>query len=152
MDENELRWQLRQLPRELDPPRDLWPGIAARLQAPAPRRCRPWPGVLALAACLCLAVGAALFLRGPAAPAPGLEAELVQREAAALTREYEAALREFEGAPVPAPLAPALATLDASAEEIRGALSEQPGSVRLLDQLKRTYTRRLALTRRAVVG
>ena len=34
MGENELRWQLRQLPRELDPPRDLWPGIAARLPGP----------------------------------------------------------------------------------------------------------------------
>ena len=152
MDENELRWQLRQLPRELDPPRDLWPGIAARLQAPAPRRRRPWLGLLAMAACLCVAVGVAFYLRGPVAPAPGLEAELVQREAEALTREYEAALREFEGAPLPAPLAPALATLDDSAAEIREALSEQPGSARLLDQLKRTYTRRLALTQRAVVG
>lgn len=152
MDENELRWQLRQLPRELEPPRDLWPGIAARLQAPAPRRRRPWPVLLAMAACLCLAVGLAFHLRGPEAPAPGLEAELVQREAQALTREYEAALREFDGAPVPAPLAPALATLDDSAEQIREALSEQPGSVRLLDQLKRTYTRRLALTQRAVLG
>ena len=33
MGENELRWQLRQLPAEIDPPRDLWPGIAARIAA-----------------------------------------------------------------------------------------------------------------------
>ena len=38
MGETELRWGLRQLPREMDPPHDLWPGIAARLQAPRRRR------------------------------------------------------------------------------------------------------------------
>ena len=43
MGENELRWQLRQLPRELDPPHDLWPGIEARLSPQAaPRRRWPW--------------------------------------------------------------------------------------------------------------
>lgn len=151
MSDDSLRFRLRQLPREIEPGRDLWPGIAARLpirRTPA----RRWPTLLALAACLCLAVGAAVYLRPAAAPAPGLEQVLVQREVEALTREYEAALAEMAGLPVPEPLAPALATLDASAEEIRGALAEQPGSARLLDQLKRTYTRRLALTQRAVLG
>jgi hypothetical protein len=41
MSDNELRWQLRQLPREIDPPRDLWPGIADRLQRPGVPRRRP---------------------------------------------------------------------------------------------------------------
>lgn len=150
MSDESLRFRLRQLPREIEPGRDLWPGIAARL--PARRKPRRWPTLLAMAASLCLAVGAALYLRPAAAPAPGLEQVLVQREAEALTREYEAALAEMAGLPVPEPLVPALATLDASAEEIRGALAEQPGSTRLLDQLKRTYTRRLALTQRAVLG
>ncbi|ODS64480.1 MULTISPECIES: hypothetical protein [unclassified Arenimonas] len=151
MSDESLRFRLRQLPREIEPRRDLWPGIAARL--PARRSpARPWPTLLALAACLCLAVGAAVYLRPAAEPAPGLEQALVEREVEALTREYEAALAEMAGLPVPEPLLPALATLDASAEEIRGALAEQPGSTRLLDQLKRTYTRRLALTQRAVLG
>ena len=151
MNDDTLRFRLRQLPRELEPRRDLWPGIAARLPArrPAARR---WPALLALAACLSLAVGLAAWLRPPAAPAPGLEAELVQREAEALTREYEAALAEMAGVPVPEPLAPALATLDESAGQIREALAEQPDSIRLLDQLKRTYSRRLALTQRAALG
>ena len=59
---------------------------------------------------------------------------------------------EFEGAPVPEPLAPALATLDAGAEEIRAALAQDPGSVHLLDQLRRTYARRLSLTQRGLAG
>ena len=37
MNEQELRWQLRQLPREMDASRDLWPGIEARLGAPIAR-------------------------------------------------------------------------------------------------------------------
>ena len=42
--------------------------------------------------------------------------------------------------------------LDASAGEIREAMAESPGSIHLLDQLKRTYSRRLALTQRAALG
>jgi len=151
MTDNDLRWRLRQLPREMDPPTDLWPGIAARLQAPSPRRRRHWPVLLALAACLCLAVGLAAVLR-PAPAGGDFEAELVRREAEAMTREYEAALRELGQAPAPEAIAPSLATLDESAREIREALAADPDSVRLLEQLRRTYSRRLALTQRAALG
>lgn len=160
MDDTELRFRLRQLPRELDPPRDAWAGIAARLPpqvAPPVRRggARWWP--MAVAACLCVAaVGVAWRLPAPApATAPtaaDLRAAVVQREAAAMTREYEAALAQFEGAPMPEPLAPALATLDRSASDIRLALASDPDAVFLLDQLRRTYSRRLSLTQRAITG
>ena len=157
MDENELRWQLRRLPHEIEPPRDLWPDIEARL-AHAPKAARPprrsWPTTLAVAACLCVAVASAWMSRTPA-PEPSaesLQAEIVRREAEALTREYYAALREFEGAPVPEPLQPALATLDRSAMDIRGAIATDPDAVFLLDQLRRTYARRLSLTQRAATG
>jgi ferric-dicitrate binding protein FerR (iron transport regulator) len=106
MSDNELRWQLRQLQREIDPPRDLWPGIAERLQRPAVPRRRPWFAAFAVAASLCVAAGLAWQLRQPATPAPDFRAELVQREAEALTREYQAALDQFQGAPMPEPLAP----------------------------------------------
>jgi hypothetical protein len=148
MGETELRWGLRQLPREMDPPHDLWPGIAARLQAPRRRRW-PWLAGIALAASLVLAVGLALPGASPPA-APGV-AEL-EREADALTREYQAALDQFAGAPLPAPLQPDLATLDQSALDIRTALEHDPEAVYLLEQLRRTYARRLALTQRAVLG
>lgn len=151
MGENELRWALSQLPRDIEPPRDLWPGIAARLPAVRPPRRKPrWLVGLAMAASLCLAVGIAWHLPRP--PAPDAQAQLVQREAQALTREYEAALVQFEGAPLPAPIEPALATLDQSAAEIRRALDSDPGARFLLDQLRRTYSRRLSLTQRAVTG
>lgn len=154
MSDNELRWQLRQLPREIDPPRDLWSGIADRLQAPAqtPSRRRPWFAALAVAASLSVAVGLAWQLREPAPPASDVRAQIVQREADALTREYQAALGQFEGAPMPAPLEPALATLDRSAADIRVAIATDPDAVFLLDQLRRTYARRLSLTQRAVAS
>jgi hypothetical protein len=151
MSETELRWQLRQLPREIESPHDLWPGIAARLAPPRPaRKGRGWLVGLAMAASLCLAVGIA-WQQGRPSPTDPQEA-LVQREAEALTREYEAALRQFEGAPLPAPLEPALATLDQGAAEIRQAMDSDPGARYLLDQLRRTYSRRLSLTQRAVTG
>ena len=182
MQETDLRLRLRALPREIDPPRDLWPGIAGRLATPAttarPSR-RPWFAALALAACLCAAVGIAYRTSGvapgdatpavaaapapadaapsnaaaaPAAAAGDLRAELVRREAEALTRAYDAALRQFEQAPIPGPLQPALATLDRSARDIRGAMVHDPDAVFLLDQLRRTYALRLSLTQRAVTG
>ena len=151
MSDHQLRWQLRQLPRDIELPRDLWPGIAARLERPAPHR-RPWLFAFAAAASLSLAVGLAWQLRSPAPPAADFRAELVQREAEALTRESEAALGQFEGAPMPAPLEPALATLDRSAVDIREAIAIDPQAVYLLDQLRRTYARRLSLTQRAVTG
>jgi hypothetical protein len=150
MGETELRWQLRQLPHELDPPRDLWPGIAARLPAQRPRRrVAPWLGGLALAASVSLAIGLAWQLRAPEVPTLDPQAELVLREAEAITLEYQAALGQFEGAPVPEPLAPTLATLDRSAEDIRAALATDPEASFLLGQLRRTYARRLELTQRA---
>lgn len=151
MSETELRWQLRQLPRELDPPHDLWPAIAARLPSARPARRGPgWLAGLAIAASLCVAVGLAWQQGKPAAADP--QATLVQREADALTREYQAALDQFEGAPLPAPIEPALATLDQSVDQIRQAMDSDPGARYLLDQLRRTYSRRLSLTQRAVTG
>lgn len=149
MGEHELRWQLRQLPAEIDPPRDLWPGIAARLPARKPRRRLPWITGLALAASVSLAIGLAWQLRTPQAAPADPQAELVQREAEAMTREYEAALVQFDGAPMPEPLAPAITTLDRSAEEIRAALEADPDATYLLGKLRRTYARRLELTQRA---
>ena len=167
MDETDLRRRLHGLPRDIEPSRDLWPGIAARLPpraARAPRRSRrPWFAGMAIAACLCVAVGVAYTLRpavsvdhGPApvtAAAPDdARHDLLVREADAMTLEYEAALRQFEGAAMPAALRPALATLDRSALEIRGALADDPDAVFLLEQLRRTYARRVTLTQRAVTG
>jgi hypothetical protein len=150
----DLRWQLRQLPRELDPARDLWPGIAAGIDSRRRQHPRRWVFALAMAASLLLAIGVwmrAVPLHREAAP-QDLTAQVVRREAHAMTQQYQAALRELEGAPMPATLAPSIQTLDQSAAQIRQAIAADPDSVLLLRQLQKTYSRRLALTQRAIAG
>jgi len=155
MTETDLRWRLRQLPRDIEPECDLWQGIAARIEArPARRPSRRGWMSLAMAASVVLALGLGWQLRPASVAAPQADptGRLVAREAKAMTLEYEAALRQFQGAPVPDALAGSLHTLDQSAAQIRAAIHADPESVYLLQQLRKTYSRRLTLTQRAVLG
>ncbi|HEY6853662.1 MAG TPA: FecR domain-containing protein [Gemmatimonadales bacterium] len=60
MNEDELLKRARQLPASIEPPRDLWPDIAARINRPART---PAPVWLALAASVVVLVGGWLALR-----------------------------------------------------------------------------------------
>lgn len=164
-DDTSLRWQLRQLPRERDTARELWPDIAARIRR-EPRDLRParprWPVALGLAASLAVAMALGWQWLTPAAPvgeAPTLDAlvaiefeRAVLRQAGALAREYEAAIAQFTGAPLPEAVTPSIEELDRSTREILAALEADPGAVFLLDQLRRTYAKRLSLTQQAALG
>ncbi|WP_368561716.1 hypothetical protein [Pseudoxanthomonas sp. UTMC 1351] len=151
--DDSLRWRLRGLRQDNPPQRDLWPGIAERIavtpQVSEPtrplhvRRLAPW----AVAASVLLAVG--LVWQHQAPPEP--EASLFQREATALTREYQGALIQFSSTEAPPELAAALDALDRSAAQIRTAIDTDPNARFLLDQLRRTYARRLALSQRAAM-
>jgi hypothetical protein len=152
LSDDALRWQLRALRQDTPPSRDLWPDIAAKLAAaPAPvaaparppRRVAPF----ALAASVLLAVTMTWQLqRTPESDA------LIQREAAAMTRDYTGALAQMDTQAKASPdYAPALHALDQSAAEIRHAIATDPNARFLLEQLRRTYARRLALTQRAVM-
>ena len=147
-----LRWQLRALRHDETPPVDLWPGIAARLDAaPAAvrRTGRRRVPALALAASVLLAVFAGVLVQPRFADAPDTVA---RHEAQNLTREYDRALRAMPDARPPAALAPGITELDRTARELRHALDRDPDSRLLLDQLRRTYSLRLALSQRALVG
>ena len=142
--------------REIQPGADLWPGIAARLgsqAAPVRRSSRPRWAPLAMAASLVLVAGLAWKMPGTVPESPAAE-PLVQREAAALARQYEGAFQELARLPTGAsaePYAPALQQLDQSAAQILGAIERDPQSRLLLDELRRTYARRLALAQRATL-
>ena len=154
MTDSDLRWRLRQLPREIAPERDLWPGIAARLPGARTRRAAPWRSGLAIAASLLVAFGA-WRLSAPAVQAPQADAtteRIVQAEARAMDLEYRAALSQFDRMPIPPDLVPSLATLDRSVADIRNALARDTDSVLLLEQLQRAYSRRLELTQRVATG
>ena len=157
-----------ELPREIEPPRDLWPGIAARLgEAPAaaPARGFGWPAALA-AGFLVASVSALLtwgLLRGngpepqvavTAAPASeivpvsygpnsGLSAaELAVRDQLlAQFREKFTTLRpETRDA-----IVKNLAVMQAAANEIDAALARDPASGMLKGMLVGTYKQELQL-------
>ena len=148
MNDFTLRQSLRALRTPQPPERDLWPEIAARLTA-RPRR-RSWLP-LALAASLLAAVPALWLLQdaGPAAVPP---AEEMAREADAMSLHYRAALAELSAVPLPPSLRDAAEQLDVQAEQLREALHAHPGSVALLQQLRRTYDQRLRLSQRVALG
>lgn len=163
-----LRWQLRALRQPQAPERDLWPGIAAQLastpqlSAREPAR-RNWRMPASLAAGVLVAWGVFTLVR-PESSQPSMPVArstltstsaststaptLVQIEAAGLTRQYQAAVAEVALAPVSPALAQTIEELDRSAAMILDALQRDPDSRLLLDQLRRTYTHRLALAQR----
>lgn len=152
-----LRWQLRAMRRDEAPGRDLWAGIAERIQA-QPRQVRKqrprWIAPVAMAATLVLAVGVVGLWRsggeGPALPgnATAQRDTLVQLEAQGMRRQYQAAMIEVGTGRPPAELQPAFDELDRNAALILDALAHDPNSRLLLEQLRKTYARRLALAQR----
>lgn len=149
--EAQLRLALRGLRRDIEPEHDLWPGIEARLprQRTVRRPTRVWP--LALAASMLLALGLA-WQSGPQEARPvAIDTQAPMPEAAeALTVHYQAALRELDVRAAPLSWQPGLEALDRSAEQVREALRQSPDSSLLLEQLRQIYTRRIALSRRAL--
>lgn len=154
--EAELRMALRGLRRDIEPERDLWSSIAARLpqqQTATPPTGRVWP--MALAASMLLALGLAWRGGDPQSVRPvaiggqGVENPL-PKEAEVLSTHYRAALRELDVRATPASWQPGLEVLDRSADQILAALRQSPESAQLLEQLRQIYTRRLALSRRAI--
>lgn len=146
-----LRWQLRAMRQDLPPARDLWDDIAPRLAArpePVQATRTPW---LALAASLLLVVGVAGVWQGRMGELDAGRAALV--ESRRLSDDYRQALDALPAEAHRSPsLAPAIDELDRSAAQIRRALARDPDSRLLLEQLRRTYTRRIELSQRAIVG
>ncbi len=163
-EDNDLRARLRALPQQRTPPESVWQGISATLDevpaAPVPplhlhrrvptatRRRRRLPLSLAAAASLVAVAVLLLPARGPAPAAPSTAAPLLA-QAEAMSGEYRQAIAALSQGAVPADLQPALRDLDASAAQIRSALRERPNADYLLGQLRRTYDKRLELTRMA---
>jgi predicted anti-sigma-YlaC factor YlaD len=165
------------LPRSVSPPRDLWPGIARRLE----RERRPWLGAgawspWALAAAATVAVGLAAVLwtgpgpsrvrtvempaASPQALRPAGTAAVADPVLAAAERDFEAAaavlleaLRRRSADLEPDTLAAVegnLQVIDRALAEVRLALSENPASPALGRMLVATHRKKVDVLRRVV--
>lgn len=155
-DHDALRPLIDRLPRSVEPPGDLWPGVAARL---APRRRRPRLVALAVAAGILIAAGSSLATAwlmernmnatvmttiGPAGPreaayirtAAGLEDELDRRRAE-LSPQTVAVLERN------------LAIIDRAIRESRAALAADPGNEALVRLLWASHERKVSLLEQA---
>ena len=99
MKESELHSAIGSLPRSIKPPRDLWPGIDARL-GPArehvPYRSRAWQWP-AMAAAVMLALATGIFI-GRGMDTGNLEPQAFSVEQYALAGSVQAAEREYQAA------------------------------------------------------
>lgn len=153
-----LRPLVDRLPRSIEPPRDLWPAVEARLahRARPPRRRF---AALAIAAGVLIAVMSSLatawLLRSnepsqtavvTAAPAPREAAYL--RATASLSQEL--AMRRDQLAPETiAVLERNLAIIDRAIAESRAALAGDPGNADLAELLWASYERKVSLLEQA---
>lgn len=154
-----LRWQLRGLRRDLEPQADLWPGIAARIAAtpqqaaaaagkPRVRRFAPW----AVAASVLLAVGVVWQMLPATKQQAPADNPMIRQQAVSMALDYERAFARLQQQANTRPeMQGAFGELDRSAAQILSAIEEDPNATFLLEQLRRTYARRLQLTQRAVM-
>ena len=155
--EFEWRNQMRKLGGPVEPARELWPDIAARIAgAPARasgRRIGPW---LALAATLVVALGAGVIAyRGPGSAAPDRPSLASTHAPAAAPTASLASTEEPQRTALDwaVPADPALAAtaqnLDNASAQLQGALEQRPDAVFLVGLLNRTNAQRLRLMRKS---
>jgi len=162
------------LPGEISPPRDLWPGIASRLETPEKRKIRRLPNFLPLAAAAGIAgiLAASLFslpprqsetvatlpirtsgtdpLLPPARlPAESVEIGFVQTRA--LLMERIDAQKPSAAPERVAALELALSTMDSAVQDIHAALERDPYNSSLLFKLSHTRKRELRLLQQVVL-
>jgi hypothetical protein len=152
------------LPRDIQPPRNLWPEIAARLASRQPRALtwKRWVP-LAIAATVLVAVTALLTARltsngtvvatGPAPAAVHPATFDADREYALATEDLERLLAERRDRLAPATVAVLehnLALIDAAIAESRAALAADPANADLRALLWGAHRQKLELLERAM--
>lgn len=142
--DNEFAWrnQLRGLRGDVEPARELWPSIAARIAVrPATQR---WRSGLGLAAALVVAAGVgALAWRTSSPPAVPLAAATVPTPVAPEGVALAWAI------PKGSQLAVGARDLDAASAALQQAIERQPRALFLVGLLNRTNDQRLRLLRQA---
>lgn len=169
-----VREAARALPESIEPPRDLWLGIAGRISGEVPQVARARTGrspawlryAAAAAVVLAAALGAAFLLRRPAPPPalpevpPAIAALSLQRAALrAMEADYGRARAELlplleQRRDLMSPetrmlVDRNLALIDQALKEIRAAVEKDPNNRQLMELLNQTYRQEKDLMRRA---
>jgi hypothetical protein len=150
MSEFEWRKNLRDLAGPVQPQRDLWLDIAARIEAQeattiaAPRRSR-WMGGLALAASVLVAVTAIVHF-APKVQSDQTQLTHIDAAQPALAR----ADADIKALPNRDPrLVGAVIEVDSATKQLQQSLQQEPNAVFLVGLMNRNYERRLKLARLA---
>lgn len=164
MDELEYRRLLKALPRAIEPERDLWAGIATRLDARAviatkrPHLLFPFAAAAGFVAIAMTAGWLALqTLPGDRDAPMQAAAPPILDEARALRVEFDAALESGTGKRFAAlreqadpRFLAAWTELDAAETELNSALETDPDARFILNRLKQVQHKRLQLTQKAL--
>lgn len=147
---NDLEDAIAGLAEEIQPDRDLWPGIEARLAArrSTSRMLRP----LAAAALVLAGVGLGMWATWPAEPPPPVAEVTWQAEMESASARLSATLagRRSELDPVTVGIIEAnLAIIDEAIDECARALEADPSNAQLEHRLADTWRRRIDLLRHA---
>ena len=147
-----------ELPRSIEPDRDLWPGIAGRL---APRRRSParWAALLAAAAVVAVVAGVVVMeraakptetRRGVVAVEPVQEVDAVFASAKTTLLEALEARRPDLAPETLAVVEENLGIIDAAIVEIREAMENDPGNASLREMLVAAQEKEIGLLRRVI--
>lgn len=145
---NDKLWEaVNRLQREIAPGRDLWPGIAARIERKYRSRRRRW--VYGIAASLFVAVGAgglwfSLTRRVPIVTAPAQQIVAASPDAQYFAQRASFAEHTVQSVPNLAPVTRAvilknLRIIESSMQQIQGALEKDPDNPRLRSLLYDLY-------------
>jgi hypothetical protein len=165
---DELELRIRALPRTIDPPVDLWPGIAAQIGARRRRRRIAMLGGLAAAALALAWVGVRdesqprslqsgwdrFAIAAPTPVVAAVPAELIPGEGQLRDAAHELALAYERARPLLdrellAIYESNLGIVDDAIDRSRAALVDRPEDPQLQRALDRAYRHKLALLRRA---
>ena len=151
MSEFEWRSEIRKLSGAVEPARDLWPTIEARIAALPNRRSRR-PLIFSMAAGLLVACGAMVFAWRLHTAAP-VESPTVASTAAVtnVPNKHKHARADL-AQPAHPVLAAASLDLDDASADIQEALEQRPDAVFLVGLLNRTNGQRMRLLKQSYAG
>ena len=165
MNDDKLMKAAGQLSTEISPERDLWPGIARAIEAPAPNR---WSPMFAQAAAVVLLVGASsgvtyMTMKDRVSPTVIASPDMVFEQASFGNRYYlgpgfqdarntlvadlEVELERLSPR-TRDDIATNLGLIHSAINEINAALEKEPENILLQERLLNTYREELALLRR----